>query len=429
MIRSGFDNALGREGVPKGLSGNVYRPHPIARRRFDFSDATAAAVERAELALVRFDESMREYPYLGAVKRILMRTEAMATVRSDGLDPQFEEHLYLELAQGLGKTEPSDQWEFLAKRFPRRSEAGLKATFEAFQCMDALQWIDGQNSGRGTFTKEEMWELYYRAMRGSRCESERESDTLTDERQVEYQQSYNTGVVYVPPCLDEIDSLIDDLVEFCNCNAASTFARSAVEHFQLEALKPVSAGLDRWGRLIALFMWRCSGICEVVLPPFSLTPALQTQTHTELLIPYQTTTGFSQGTAMDALDRWVRHCAGATERSVKFSASIRDGVSDLEESWRRRAGQLVPGSALDRLLAELAGIPLLSIRQATALIGRKYQAASDAVEHLVEVGILRPLGDQRRNRIFVAHEAFDWLAGIYEAIFSESPIAREVFFL
>lgn len=409
-----------------GAESEVYVPHPIACRRFDFSDRTTAAEERAEIALVRFDESMRGHPFLSPVKRILMRTESLATVRSDGVEPSFEHHLFFEYASDAGRIEPDDQKSYVHSKFPYDSSESIEASYEAYRCMVALQWIDSVSDADGPLDEDDVWRLYKLAVQGTSLEAAAGRRAVDFEGQL---RSSSSGVIYVPPRADAIDVLMDDFTRFCASGSASVFTRSAVEHFQLEALKPVNVGLDRWGRLIALLMWRKFGLCDVIMPPFSLTPGLRTGVHTELLMPYQAGRGFSKGTAMELLDRWVEHCAHATERSVKFGETVLDGVIDLQRFWRRKVGVCGKGTALDGLLTELAGMPIVSISQACALVGKKYQAVSDAVAFLVEKEILHPVDGRKRNRIFVASEAYDWLDELYGALFSESPVSREFFFL
>ena len=62
------------------------------------------------------------------------------------------------------------------------------------------------------------------------------------------------------------------------------------------------------------------------------------------------------------------------------------------------------GSAADLLLRALPGAPLLTANTASDLIGRSFQATSQAIDRLVEAGILRQVTVGRRNRAFEAPE-------------------------
>ena len=65
------------------------------------------------------------------------------------------------------------------------------------------------------------------------------------------------------------------------------------------------------------------------------------------------------------------------------------------------------GSAANLLLRALSGAPLLTATTASDLIGRSFQATSQAIDRLVEVGILTQVSVGRRNRAFDAPELIE----------------------
>ena len=70
----------------------------------------------------------------------------------------------------------------------------------------------------------------------------------------------------------------------------------------------------------------------------------------------------------------------------------------------RASGTIRANSGTDRLLRSLPGAPILTVDSAAALIGRTFKPAADAIERLVDAGILRQVTIGRRNRAFEAPE-------------------------
>lgn len=427
MTTMSAGQAIGTRKQQQGADSesNLYIPHPIADRVFSFKDSTMAAGEKASIELVRFDESVRKHPYLRSIRKALMHIECMATVRSDGVDPDPMLLLHFELARSLEKSTPHEQKRYIYKKFPAVPPASIEASYEAFRCLQALELIDAYTPREDGFTLDEIWALYDTFIRGTK--RERMGGMRSSDEQ-EHFTSVNSGVLYIPPKSDRLPELMEDFVDFCNRDSISAFTRSTVEHFQIEALKPVDEGLDRWGRMIALLIWKQSGMMDNIIPPFSLTPAVQTKTHTELLIPYKTGQAFSKRSAMDALDSWVAHCAQATMRGVIYGRICCEDIEHLQEGWRNRLGGVTVGSALDTLLIELAGSPLITVPLAAELTGKRFQGASELIDKLVKHEVLEPLTEGRRNRIFVAREAYDWLNNTSHHLFAEKAVAREAFF-
>lgn len=76
-------------------------------------------------------------------------------------------------------------------------------------------------------------------------------------------------------------------------------------------------------------------------------------------------------------------------------------------------------SATDLLLHRIAGAPDLTVESAAALIGRTYNPANEAVERLVQAGILRQITG-KRNRVYEAPEIVDAFADLERQLASPS---------
>lgn len=413
------------EGI-HAQGGRTYIPHTIADRFFSIMGETLACEAKTEIALVRLDERVRACPYSKALITSVLRIEAMATVRTDGNKPDLMQVLFLEAAERIGENTPRMEKAFLRKWFPASSSEIKEASFEARCAYQALRYVMDYEPSEEGITIDDLMDIHHICLRGSKREKAaklRKYDKGTIEEAVGV-----AGVTYVAPDADRIDALMKDLMDFCNRDYLSPMTRSAIAHFQLEAIRPVSVGIDRLGRMLAFLIWRQSGLVEAILPPFSVTPSVQTQKHTELLVPYKTKRGFEKTLAMAALDDWIAHCSRATRRSTEFAFEFMNGINELEKKWHAQIEGLHKNSALDLLLNELPGIPILTVADVVDITGRTYQTANECVTRLVEEGILVALTDGKRNRLFKAPEAIEMLQSISYKFFPQDAPTREKFF-
>ena len=96
--------------------------------------------------------------------------------------------------------------------------------------------------------------------------------------------------------------------------------------------------------------------------------------------------------------------ADAIVGSADELLATRSAFMELIEIWRQRR-KFRQGSAALRTLDQLAHYPVLTIKRLADLLGVSFTAASQAVDQLVEAGILVERTGYERNRIFAAPEA------------------------
>ena len=90
-----------------------------------------------------------------------------------------------------------------------------------------------------------------------------------------------------------------------------------------------------------------------------------------------------------------------------MAASFDERTRELEVAWRERLGSVRADSTADVLLRTLPGAPILSVKSATALVGRSRVAVNQAIGRLAAAGVLTQMTVGRRNRAFEARELID----------------------
>jgi Fic family protein len=215
------------------------------------------------------------------------------------------------------------------------------------------------------------------------------------------------SAAFVPPPPDTVAELLDDLCTFCNDDSLPAVAQAAIAHAQFETIHPFVDGNGRTGRALLHLVLRRRGLALHVLPPVSLVLATWSRDYVGGL----TATcyiGLPDSTEAHAgINHWVALFASACRRAAADASRFEEEVRALQSSWRERVGSVRRDSAVQLLIRALLAAPVLTASTASGLIGRSFQATSQAIDRLLSVGVLTQITVGRRNRAFEAPELID----------------------
>lgn len=127
---------------------------------------------------------------------------------------------------------------------------------------------------------------------------------------------------------------------------------------------------------------------------------------------------------MSGLNRWAGLFAAACTRSVADAMTFQARIEHLEHQWRDRLGPIRSRSATDLLLRALPGAPVITVDSTAALIGRTFNPANEAIDRLVEAGILKQVTIGRRNRAFEAPDVIRAFTALERQLASPSGDTR-----
>jgi Fic family protein len=212
---------------------------------------------------------------------------------------------------------------------------------------------------------------------------------------------------YVPPPPEFVADLIDDLCVFCNTDDLPAVVQAAIAHAQFETIHPFVDGNGRTGRAIIHLILRRRGLALRVLPPVSLVLATLARDYVNGLTDFRYVGSSSSREATEGVNTWVATFAGACTRSVTDATTFESRAASLEARWRERLGAVRANSATDLLLRRLPGVPVLTAESAARSIGRTFKPANDAIQRLVEAGIMRQITIGRRNRAYEAPDIIE----------------------
>lgn len=363
----------------------AYVPDRLGGRSFSFAAEVAADIADAERAVERLNLEARGLGDSEAVARLLLRAEAVASSRIEGLEIGGRRLLRAQLAMEVGD-EPRDV-----------------GAVEVLNNIEAMRFAVDEVSAADQITVGDVLAIHARLLGGT--ELERYAGQLREEQNWIGGNSYNPcSAAFVPPPYERVEELLEDLCEFANGDALPVLAQAAIAHAQFETIHPFVDGNGRTGRALIHVILRRRGLTPVVVPPVSLVLATWADDYVAGLMACRYKATADSAEAVEAVNGWVELFSSAMLRAVADAEKYEQRVAEIQERWRKRLGRVRADSAVDRLIQALPGAPVITVQSAAEIIRRSEQAVNEAIPRLVDARVLKQTTVGRRNRAFEASD-------------------------
>jgi Fic family protein len=369
----------------RGCEYEAYVPDMLVGRNFMIDGEVAADIADAEAAIARLNVEATSLVDTEALARILLRAESVASSRIEGLEIGARRLLRAEAARVLGD-DPSDI-----------------TAVEVLANIDAMVYgIDAVGPG-DLVTVELLLEIHRRLLIGTRLEEY--GGRFREKQNWIGGSAYNPcSAAFVPPPPEYVEGLIVDLVAFSNEDSLPAVAQAAIAHAQFETIHPFVDGNGRTGRALVHLILRRRGVAPRILPPVSLVLATWAQDYIDGLTASRYRGPATSKEASEGINLWIGRFANACKRAVDDATSFEQQARRIESSWRERLGRVRARSAADLLLGVLVGAPVVTVNGAAEIVGRSFIQTNEAIQRLVDAGILKQVTVGRRNRAFEAPE-------------------------
>ena len=367
----------------------TYVPDPLANRAFSLDGDVAADVADAEAAIRRLNESARALADTEALARLLLRAEAVASSRIEGLEVGGRRLLRAEMASDIGH------------------DARDVTAIEVLSNIQAMRWATDTLPDRTRVEVDDICEIHRRLLAGTRYEHV--GGVVRDQQNWIGGSSYNPcTAVFVPPPPERVHSLLEDLCAFIDRDDLPAVAHAGLVHSQFETIHPFTDGNGRTGRALIHVVLRRRGLTERAAPPISLVLATEADQYVAGLTAFRYVGRPSSAAAMSGLNRWLGTFASATRRAAIDAIDFEGRIAEIQAEWRAALGKVRARSSTDLLIGALPGAPVVTVNSAAELIGRTAQATNEAFKALISAGILTQVNVGRlRNRAFEAPAVID----------------------
>jgi Fic family protein len=360
----------------------AYLPDPIAEREFAIPGLIAADLSDAERAVQELNQETDGLADTGALARLLLRTESVASSKIEGLEIGGRRLLKAQLAQEL-ELDPSD-----------------RGAIEVLNNIEVMRRLVDRASSRD-LTPALLLESHALLMGGTRMQKHG-GRFRTTQNWIGGSEFNPCSAEFVPPPPGSVPELVEDLCEFCARDDLPAMVQAAIAHAQFETIHPFFDGNGRIGRAIIHAVLRRRGLAPRFVPPISLVLATRSREYIGGLTATRYLGRSDSEAAREGESRWLGTFAAATMRSIEDARTYDDRVKAIQEQWRQRLGRVRGNSAVDLLITALPAAPVISVKTAAELIGRSGQAVNQAIPRLVDAGMLKQTTIGRRNRAFEA---------------------------
>jgi Fic family protein len=201
------------------------------------------------------------------------------------------------------------------------------------------------------------------------------------------------AATFVPPHHGRVPGLMADVVAFAGRTDVPVLIQAAVAHAQFETIHPFPDGNGRTGRALLQGMLRHGGLTRTITVPLSAGLLQDTNAYFRALAEYRA------GHA----DAIVTAVAEASFAAIRNGRRLVDDVQTVAKRWDHRVVAR-SDSSVHRVKTYLLRQPVVNTRTIAAELSISEVAAQNAVDRLVEAGVLTQSTTGRRNRIWQAPE-------------------------
>lgn len=354
----------------------------------------AAAVESS----VRGSSAGPASRSLEGLARFLLRSEAIASSRIEGMQVSAQQVALAELAQieSVDRGRVSRSAQFVANNITiLRSAATDLAEVDAV----TVAGVDG----------------LHRAL----LPDEKHHGLRDVQNWIGGDSHTPIGAQFVPPPAGHVSGLMNDLVAYAGGGVHAPLVQAALVHAQFETIHPYTDGNGRVGRALIHTVLTRRGLTSAAILPLSLVLLTRSDDYLDGLTAYRYQGTADSPEARAGTQRWVSTFLDAAELAAEQVTRFTRELDDLRSEWTARLAacraarnireQPRSDSAVARLLAILPEAPLVTTTTVRRLLEVSAPAASNATEELAEAGVLARRKLERGTVGYFAHDVFDVL--------------------
>jgi Fic family protein len=386
VIRRHWQTDIG-SGLPRkdrrSCTYDAYVPDPLHGRSLTLDADVAADVADAERAIAELDVTASALVNTEALARLLLRAESVASSKIEGLEVGGRRLMRAAVARELGEA-PTD----------------ITAA-EVLGNIAGMSWAIQSIEESATITLDHLLEVHRHLLTGTRLDAHA-GEIRTEQNWIGGSDYNPCSASFVPPPPELVPELLTDLVAFCNQDDLPAVAQAALAHAQFETIHPFIDGNGRTGRALIHLVLRRRGLATRVIVPVSLILATWSRSYVDGLNGTRYRGPASSKAAHEGWNRWIALFASACQRAVDDAAAFEVRAEEVASRWRKQLGAVRANSSVDLLLRALPGAPILTVNGAAELLGRSFEATNNAIQRLIDAGILQQVKVGRRNRAFEA---------------------------
>ncbi len=384
-------------GVPRRdrQSGEYVRyvPDPLEAHPVTFDRDLALDVAATERAVQKLNAPGGEA--LASIARFLLRSEAIASSRIEGLAPSPAQVALAELGSTERVRGVSDQARLVANN------------------MTVVRQATSELVDADRVTVEHVLELH----RALLPEEPRHHGLRRVQNWIGGSDWHPIGADFTPPAAERVPELMVDLVDYLNGAVHAPLVQAALVHAQFETIHPFTDGNGRVGRALIHTVLARRGVTSTAILPVSLVLATLREQYVGGLTAYRYDGAPTSPPAIAGVRGWIGVFTQAGHVAAEQSTLLVEQIHDLQDEWSERVGSYRAGqglratpradSATARLLTLLPEAPVVTAGTVQRILGVSFPAANSALDELHRARVLDTRKIERNTTAYLATEVLD----------------------
>ncbi len=350
----------GTDGRGQTYEHFAYAAHPLTAPPA-LRTATWNRIARASRALGRLQQGSLVVINPGLLRQPTFRREAQSTSALEGTYAPLEDVLAADVMQGSSRSAALNE----VLNYVAAAENGFR-------------WVQQQRP----LTVGLLCDLHRTLVQGTAADTDQAGRVRRIQVVIGSRGGRVTDARFIPmPAGPALDAGLQDLMSWMQTKQEDLdpIVATAMGHYQFETLHPFNDGNGRIGRLLIVLQLVRHGVLPEGL--LSVSPWFeQRRDQYQELLAHVSATG--------SWDDWVSFFAEGIETSANDSADRIRRLLELQNSYHERLRAAGARGAVRDIADLLIGSPYVNIPNLRDSTGLTYQAVSNAVRKLEELGIL-----------------------------------------
>ncbi len=205
------------------------------------------------------------------------------------------------------------------------------------------------------------------------------------------------NALYIPPNVEDMEVAMSDLEKFINEeDELDPLIKIALIHYQFETIHPFLDGNGRIGRLLINLFLMEKGLLSYETLYISYFLKRNRIEYYDRLMEVRIKGNFEQ---------WVKFFLRATKESAEDSIQTIEKLVKLhDKNWKIISNTGRAAKTIKKVFSYLEGSPIIDIKITSKQLGLSYNATANAVNKLMDLGVLIQTENVQRNRVFAYEE-------------------------
>lgn len=379
----------------RGGPYSSYVPDPLNGLLVDVEPGLAREIARVERR-IRAAVSGDAASGLEGVSRLLLRSEAIASSRIEGLAPAPAQVAIAELSGVEPVRGFSDVAELVANNIA------------------VLRRVDGTLAAKDRLEVADVVGLH-----STLFPSDGHPGVRQEQNWIGGSSWHPLDAEFVPPPPEFVPSLMKDLVEYADGATHGPLVQAALVHAQFETIHPFGDGNGRVGRALIHAILRRRGLTPAPVLPVSMILHMWSNRYVDGLTAFRAPPGDPEELRA-GVAAWIATFTAASDAAAEQMERIAADIADLRLEWIERVGShraalgLRPAPRADSIDAAIIGDlpdhPVLTAKVAAQLHGTTETSARKALDLLADAGIIERKSIGVRTNGYVARDVLDLVA-------------------